>query len=111
MCLANSLAVQILCMSRCAICVPEGLGFRFGEYVIRFMSRLKLETLWCGFCAAAMFANVFTPSAQIRRMRNDNSICGVFQVISPIASLGATKIVLVQSRDDDRSSRHRVPFD
>ena len=30
-----------------------------------------------------MIANVSTPSARIRRMRNDDSICGVFQVISP----------------------------
>ena len=56
-----------------------------------------------------MIANVFTPSAQIRRMRNDNSIRGISGDFS-IASLGATKIVLVQSRDHDRSSRHRAPL-
>ena len=77
---------------------------RSGEYFIRFVSRLKWEPRWLD-CPAAMITNVFTQPAQIRRMRNDNSICEVCQ---EIARVFATMFALVKSRDDDRSSRNSV---
>ena len=80
MCSTKCLVVQYFACRVARFLFRMCVVFFFGECSIRFMSRLKLQQLYCGFCAAAMIALVFT---QIRRMRVKDSICGVCQEISP----------------------------